>query len=87
MRLAHKNPARGRPSFFSRMDDPLAVDVLGNLREYGALGQRHEDAIISGITDASWIDDATAALVDLLAARGGGLRHLALRRLHGGRHT
>ena len=49
------------------MDDPLAVDVLGNLREYGALGQRHEDAIISGITDASWIDDATAALVDLLS--------------------
>ena len=26
------------------MDDPLAVDVLGNLREYGARGQRHEDA-------------------------------------------
>lgn len=32
--------------------------VMGSIRRHGALGKKHDEIVLSGITDATWMDDS-----------------------------
>jgi hypothetical protein len=32
--------------------------VMGSIRRHGTLGKKHDEIVLSGITDATWMDDS-----------------------------